>query len=157
MNGLTVAGDGTVVAVGHTGGQLGAVAHGDKDAFALGLADDGTQRWVTQLGTATDDRGVTALGRSDGSVLLVGTTYGSLAGAVGGVDIFTAEIDASGTVGATDQFGSNDRDGSDEWDEASLFAARAGDGVLLTGLTFGAPDGEQNRGAGDVFVAEVAP
>ncbi|RPF29056.1 alpha/beta hydrolase-fold protein [Georgenia muralis] len=158
VSGMAVRDDGTAIAVGHTGGRLGATAFGDKDAFALALAVDGSELWTTQLGTATDDRGVTAVARADGSVFLVGTTYGPVGSQVGGVDVFTAVLDAAGAVGELDQFGSADRDGADEWDEANLYAAGAPDGsVLVSGLTFGAPDGQTNAGAGDVFTMTIAP
>lgn len=158
VSGMAVRGDGTVIAVGHTGGQLGATAFGDKDAFVLALAGDGSELWTTQLGTATDDRGVAAVPRADGSVLLLGTTYGPIGSQVGGVDVFTAVLDASGTVGERSQFGSGDRDGADEWDEANLYASGSPDGgVLISGVTFGAPDGQTNAGAGDVFTMTIAP
>ena len=158
VSGMAVRSDGTVIAVGHTGGQFGATAFGDKDAFAIALAGDGSELWATQLGTATDDRGVTAVARADGSVLLLGTTYGPVGSQVGGVDVFTAVLDEGGAVGERSQFGSGDRDGADEWDEANLYAAGAPDGsVLVSGLTFGAPDGQVNAGLGDVFTMTIAP
>ena len=144
--------DGSVVAVGHTKGTLGEASRGDNDAFAKSFDATGKPLWTTQFGTDTDDRGATAAAQSDGSIQVVGTTYGQMGAQVGGVDVFTAQLAADGTLGVIDQFGSNERDGADEWDDANLFATPAKDGLWITGLTFGAPAGQTNAGAGDVFV-----
>ena len=74
----------------------------------------------------------------------------------GGVDVVTFSIDAAGEVSGISQFGSRERDGADEWDEANLMAAVGGSGVWLEGLTYGAPAGFSNAGAGDVFVMLLA-
>jgi hypothetical protein len=72
--------------------------------------------------------------------------------------VFTARLDGAGTVGQVRQFGSVERDGADEWDEANLYVSGAEDGgVIVTGLTFGAPDGKTSHGAGDVFSVVIAP
>ncbi|GAA4288363.1 alpha/beta hydrolase-fold protein [Georgenia daeguensis] len=158
VSGMTVRADGTVVVAGHTGARLGADAHGDKDAFVRAYSADGNQLWTSQLGSAADDRGAAVVAQPDGAVLLVGTTYGSLGGSVGGVDVFAARLDSAGTVGDVSQFGSSERDGTDEWDEANLYVSGADDGgVLISGLTFGAPDGKTRAGAGDVFSMVIAP
>lgn len=106
---------------------------------------------------------------ADDAVLVVGTTYGALGTAVGGVDVVTFPVAADGTPGEATQTGSRERDGADEWDDANLFAAPAPSGpgsadpagatgegaALLAGLTYGAPAGTTNAGAADVFVARV--
>ena len=74
----------------------------------------------------------------------------------GGVDVVTFSIDAAGEVSGISQFGSRERDGADEWDEANLMATGGGSGVWLAGLTYGAPAGFSNAGAGDVFVMLLA-
>lgn len=152
VSGLVARPDGTIVAIGHTKGTLGAASSGDNDAFAKAFGSDGKPLWTTQFGTDTDDRGVTAVAQSDGSITVVGTTYGQMGTQAGGVDVFTAHLAADGTLGEIEQFGSNERDGADEWDDANLFATAANDGMWITGLTFGAPTGLINSGAGDIFV-----
>jgi hypothetical protein len=134
----------------------------------LALDPSGEVLWTTQVGTSTDDRGVTGVLGADDAVLVVGTTYGALGTAVGGVDVVTFPVAADGTPGEATQTGSRERDGADEWDDANLFAAAApassgtdsagatGEGAaLLTGLTYGAPAGATNAGAADVFIARV--
>ncbi|WP_154797623.1 alpha/beta hydrolase-fold protein [Cellulosimicrobium protaetiae] len=179
VNGLVARSDGSVVAVGHTRGGLGEDGNlGDNDVVVRAFDPAGEVLWTTQVGTSTDDRGVTGILGADDAVLVVGTTYGALGTAVGGVDVVTFPVAADGTPGEATQTGSRERDGADEWDDANLFAAPApasfgpgsansadsadpvgstGEGAaLLTGLTYGAPAGTTNAGAADVFVARVA-
>jgi len=162
VSGLVVRSDGSVVVVGHTRGALGeGGALGDNDVVVRALDATGEVLWTTQVGTSTDDRGVTGVLGADDAVLVVGTTYGAMGSAVGGVDVVTVPVAADGTPGEATQTGSRERDGADEWDDANLFAAPApaADGregaALLTGLTYGAPAGTANAGAADVFVARV--
>lgn len=167
VSGLTVLDSGTVLAVGHTKGQLGDEALGDNDIFVRALdGASGAELWTRQLGTDTDDRGAAVGPTSDGGALVLATTYGELGVPRGGVDVVSFAVSATGEVGEFTQFGSRERDGADEWDEANLFVAPArpsgvglrsvGTGNLVSGLTFGAPAGSTNAGAGDVFVQRVA-
>ena len=156
VTGLVARPDGSVVAVGHTGGALGAPSRGENDVVAQAWSASGEVLWTQQLGTPQDDRGVTGLLRADGALTLVATTYGAFGDQVGGLDVATVELGADGTVGATRQLGSPERDGADEWDEANLFVTTGADGVTwLTGVTYGAPDGTTNAGAGDVFTMRL--
>src|SRR5690606_20245995 len=109
-----------------------------------------------QTGTTTDDRGVTGVPTADGGALVVATTYGAMGEPQGGVDVVVLPVPPDGTPGEATQLGSRERDGADEWDEANLFAAEGAEGVWLSGLTFGAPDGAVNAGAADVFVMQLA-
>lgn len=156
VTGVVARDDGSVVAVGHTGGDLGAASRGENDAFAQAWSAAGDVMWTRQLGTPQDDRAVTGVAESDGSVTLVATTYGALGDPAGGLDVAMVELSADGTPGIAHQVGSAQRDGADEWDEANLFTARGADGsAWLTGVTFGAPEGATNAGSGDVFVMRL--
>lgn len=151
VSGLAVSTSG-VAAVGHTRGRLGSTALGDNDIFVRAMAPNGRVRWTTQLGTATDDRGFAVVSAGAG-FRVFGTTYGRLADSVGGVDVVGVPISRSGVAGAAAQIGSVARDGADDFDEANLYATRGAAGsVWLSGVTFGAPAGAKNAGAGDVFV-----
>ena len=159
VSGVAALADGTVLAIGHTKGVLGDGSLGDNDIFvaafgATARADGPT--WVRQLGTSTDDRGAAIVATTGGGALAVATTYGAMGEGRGGVDVVTFSIDAAGEVSGISQFGSRERDGADEWDEANLMAAVGGSGVWLAGLTYGAPVGFSNAGAGDVFVMLLA-
>jgi hypothetical protein len=89
--------------------------------------------------------------------VVVGHTGGRFAqGGAGGVDLFTATLDASGAELARSQFGSPQRDGADEYDESNLFSSNRGDGTAyVQGLSYGAVDGASNAGSGDVFVTTI--
>lgn len=158
VNGLTVLPSGTVIAVGHTKGQLGDEALGDNDIFVRALdGTTGVELWTRQLGTTTDDRGSAAGTTADGNALVLATTYGDLGGSRGGVDIVSFTVTPAGDLSPLTQFGSRERDGADEWDEANLFVAPGtSSGNLVSGLTFGAPTGLTNVGAGDVFVQLIS-
>lgn len=151
--GLVPRADGSVVAIGHTRGTVGASASGDHDVLVRALGADGATLWTTQIGTETDDRGVTGVLGADGRVLVVAMTYGTLADRIGGVDVATIEVDADGTPGPVTQFGSIDRDGADEWDDPNLFVAAGAEAAWISGLTYGAPTGTASAGAGDVFTS----
>lgn len=173
LNALAIGADGNIIAVGTTKGAIGSAALGDNDAFVIkqSLAD-GSVLSGSQYGTDTDDRGATVNTLTDGSYVITGATYGSIGDSVGSVDVFYLHFDASGKEVARGQFGSRDRDGSDEWDDLNLYAAvlegsgaggtqtrmraAATGGIVVSGLTYGAPDGMKNQGSGDVFVSTIA-
>ena len=156
VTGLVARPDGSVVAVGHTAGDLGTPSRGENDVLARAYGAGGDVLWTRQVGTAQDDRGVTGVAGEDGTLSLVATTYGALGVQTGGLDVAIVPLGADGTPGAARQVGSTERDGADEWDEANLMAVRGADGsVWLTGVTFGAPAGATNAGAGDVFTMRV--
>jgi enterochelin esterase-like enzyme len=147
-----------VVAAGFTGGSLsGAAAAGGNDAFVRAFDASGVAVYTTQLGSADDDRAASLVAAANGGVVLVGHTGGRFAqGGAGGVDLFTATLDASGAELARSQFGSPQRDGADEYDESNLFSSNRGDGTAyVQGLSYGAVDGASNAGSGDVFVTTI--
>ncbi|MFC7405642.1 hypothetical protein [Georgenia alba] len=157
VTGLTTTANGSVAAAGQTAGRLGERSAGDNDAFVRTLdPGSGDPRWTRQLGTWSDDRGVDVLDRPDGSLTLVGSTEGWFGGLIGDVDVFVADLAGDGTPTAVTQTGSLARDGVDERGVPNLDAAAGPNGSLvLGGLTYGAPHGETNAGAGDVFVSSM--
>lgn len=152
VNGLSTLSNGTVLAVGHTKGTLGEESRGDNDIFvaAIDPTDPGSPLWIHQLGTSTDDRGAAIASLGD-SAVVVATTYGAMGDSFGSVDVVALTLGAAGEVSDVVQFGSRERDGADEWDEANLHVAPGSAGAWVTGLTFGAPSGAVNQGAADVF------
>ena len=152
--GLAIDADG-VIAVGHTGGTLGARSAGGNDAFVARLGADGALTWVTQDGTSGDDRAAAVVPGADG-YLVVGHTDGRMGTSSGGVDVFTMTVDDAGSVGSRSQFGTDARDGADEWDEANLFASSDGaSSAWIQGITFGSLPSAGNAGSSDVFLTEV--
>src|SRR5690606_29941134 len=156
VSGLVPLADGAVLAVGQTKGVLGEAALGDNDIVVRALTVDGEESWTLQTGTSTDDRGVTGVATADGGALVLATTYGAMGEPLGGVDVVALPVSADRVAGEPLPPGPRARAGADEWDEANLYAAAGTDGTWLSGLTFGAPDGAVNTGAGDVFVMQLA-
>ena len=164
VSGIATLADGSVLAIGHTKGVLGDESLGDNDIFVASLNPPAaTARslaaevgWVRQLGTSTDDRGAAIVATPDGGATALATTYGAMGTSLGGVDVVSFTLSRDGEVADVDQFGSRERDGADEWDEANLIAASGGSGIWATGITYGAPDGHTNAGAADVFVTRLS-
>ena len=76
---LTIAGDGTLIVVGSTTGQLFAAPRGADDAFILALDPQGAHRWSEQIGADRDDRFYTVTVTGTGAIIAVGETTGKLA------------------------------------------------------------------------------
>ncbi|MGO4104441.1 alpha/beta hydrolase-fold protein [Leifsonia sp. YAF41] len=144
-----------VVATGFTRGTLGAAAAGENDAFIIALGADGSTQWTTQTGSAGDDRGAAIATDAAGRILVGGHTNGRISAGAGGVDVFTLTIDPAGTVIDRSQFGSVERDGADEYDEANLYLSGGNGSTWIQGLTAGQVAGAKNSGAGDVFLTSV--
>ncbi len=144
-----------VAATGFTRGVVGAASAGDNDAFVVAMAADGSVQWTTQDGSNGDDRGASISTDAAGNLLIVGHTSGRFASSAGGVDIFTLTLDPNGSVVASSQFGSPQRDGADEYDEANIFVTGGGS-TWIQGLSYGQVSGAVNVGAGDVFLTKVA-
>lgn len=139
-----------VVAVGHTGGTLGATSAGGNDQLAVAVTSSGRARWITQDGTGGDDRAAAVHVGTDGTVTVAGHTDGRVGVSAGGVDVVVSTLGSRGKVRERTQFGTPERDGADEWDEANLYLDATG--TLITGLTFGG-----GRGLGDVFTGPLPP
>ncbi len=141
-----------VVAAGHTGGTLGAASAGGNDQLAVAVTSGGRARWLTQDGTGGDDRAAAVHVADDGTITVAGHTDGRVGVSAGGVDVVVSTLGSRGQVRDRTQFGTPERDGSDEWDESNLYLGDDGTGgLLLTGLTFGG-----GRGLGDVFTGRLA-
>ncbi|MFT2815932.1 alpha/beta hydrolase [Leifsonia sp. A12D58] len=144
-----------VAATGFTGGTLGAASAGDKDVFIVALGTDGSTQWVSQEGSSGDDRGAALGTDAAGRLLVVGHTNGRISAGAGGVDVFTLTVDPAGVVIERSQFGSVERDGADEYDEANLYVSGGSRTTWIQGLTAGHVAGAANVGAGDVFLTDV--
>jgi hypothetical protein len=141
---------GDVFTVGHTTGQLGAdPSMGGWDAFLVKHDLSGSQQWVRQLGSSGDERAQGVAVGEDGSIYVVGNTWGSLDGYAnsGGTDIFLARYDAAGDLQWVRQLGSSS-------DDFATSIAVSGDGTIaVAGYTLGSIGGAINAGAYDVLVA----
>lgn len=143
-----------VAATGFVGGVVTDQSAGSVDAFVSSLDADGSVEWITQQGSAGDDRGAAIATDESGRLLVVGHTSGAIGATSGGVDIFTMTLEANGAVSEKAQFGSSARDGADEYDEANIYIAGGGS-TWIQALSYGQVDGTISAGSGDVILTKV--
>jgi len=149
-NVVRVASDAIYVA-GSTTGSLDGAAHGDNDLFVTKFDTDGNQIWTRQLGTSASDVAEALVIGNDGSIYICGYTGGDLAGtgSAGGLDLFVAKLDASGSVLWLRQFGSAADDAAYGMD------IDASGTTYVVGSTQGDLDGNPNTSGGEVgFIAK---
>ncbi|HET8588562.1 MAG TPA: SBBP repeat-containing protein, partial [Nakamurella sp.] len=101
FSGVTTGPDGTLVAVGQFGGEVGGHGSGGLDALAVGYHSAGNQAWVSRWGTEGDDQAATVTVDPAGGYLVTGATNGDFAGSVGGFDIFASHLASDGAVSTT--------------------------------------------------------
>lgn len=114
--------------------------------------------WSRQFGTSTDDRGSALVAASDGSVVVVGTTGGTLPGsATPGTEsrgVFVSKYGADGTNLWVDQIGV---DAADSPVSVNGVALDSSDNVIVVGTANGPlPDGDY-FGGGDAYIAKFSP
>jgi len=134
---LTGTTEGTFPGQTNAGGSDGFVAKFDLDGSLLWVTQFGTRRYDLSSNVAADASGVYALGSTEGT--FDGQTNAKLS------DLFTARLDADGTLDWVTQFGS---DGYD----FPFVNAIGPDGIFVDGYTNGAVEGT-NRGGWDAVVA----
>ena len=147
-----------VFVVGTTTGELSGSPDGNvgvSSAFVASYAADGTLRWVHELGAAaaTTTGSAVAVG-SGGAVFVVGSSDGTVTGASpanrGGVDVFAARFDGSGTRQWVRMLGGR---GDDRASGASV----DGGGDLIVGGTTHGMAGQVPVGREAGFVAALSP
>jgi len=147
-SGVAVDGAGNAYITGLTYGSLGGPNAGDYDVFLAKYDTSGTQLWVRQFGTSTNDQGWALAVDGAGNAYITGNTLGSLGGPIaGGYDVFLAKYDASGTQLWTRQFGTSTSD------QGYGVAVDGAGNAFVTGWTAGSLGGP-NAGGWDVFLAK---
>ncbi len=82
-----------MLVAGSTNGSLVGTSAGSNDAFVRKYDAAGTVLWTQQFGTSTNDYARSVSVGSDGSVLVAGSTNGSLVGtSAGGYDAFVMAL-----------------------------------------------------------------
>lgn len=152
--GLAAADDGLAV-TGFVSGDFGGPLAGDKDLMVAQFDAEGDLAWVSQLGTAMNDKGADVKRDGAGNLIVAGYTDGSLAGSIGRFDVVLITLSSAGETLSVRQLGTVADDGADEWAEENLFLAVDGDALALTGLTMGAIGDTTSAGGSDVFLARM--
>ena len=107
-----------------------------------------TTSWTRQFAPETEGAEAVAVGR-DGSVVVVGTTGGTLEGQPtnrSGNDAYVQKLDAAGNVLWTRQFGTSDQV------YAEAVSVGVDGSVVVAGSTDGALRGQRSRGGDDAYV-----
>jgi len=150
VNGIATDGSGNIYLAGFTWGEFpGNTRIGAYDIFLAKYDPSGTQQWVKQWGSASDDEGRGIAVDSVNNIYITGKVNGDVDGvsSLGGQDIFLTKYDSAGTQQWTKLFGTaND-------DAAYGLALDANDNIYLTGETSGDLGGNPNAGGpADVFL-----
>lgn len=138
-NSVAVTGEGTVYAVGITGGTFPDQTNfGQHDSFLRKYDSAGNELWTRQFGTDNQDEPLRVNLDSAGNIYIVGRTAS---------DAFITKYDSSGNLLWTRQFGTPD--GTVAWD---VLAKNEIDRVYVAGYTYGAFPGQTNLGYADAFL-----
>ena len=149
VTGIATDTSGNVYVVGRTDGALGGASAGGTDAFVIKFGSTGDVLWKRQLGTAAYDAAHGTATGADGSVYIVGQTFGALGGSsLGNVDGFVIHLDADGITVGSDQLGTALFDGANGVatdTDGNVFVVGGSNGALAT-----------NAGDGYAFLAKYA-
>ena len=151
---LTTGLDGSIYVSGYTAGALDGQTYsgGGNDAFLTKYSADGTKAWTKLLGSSSDDRAYALTTGLDGSSYVSGATSGALDGQTnsGGYDAFLSKYSAVGTKAWTKLLGTSG------WDEAWALTTGLDGSIYVSGLTYGALDGQANSGGFDAFLTKYS-
>ncbi len=128
----------------------GASSIGGQDAFLMKYDQDGAQQWIMQIGSTSADQAY-GLGIDANDILYVPIqTFGSMEGTnLGSGDIAVVQVDSSGIVLWTEQFGTSAND------YQPLVAVDSAGDLFITGNTYGDFSGYTNQGSEDWFVYKI--
>ena len=146
--GVSADGLGNVYLTGRTQGSLGGPSAGSFDGFVSKYDAAGALQWTRQIGTGSDDYGLSVSADGLGSVYISGYTYGSLGGPnVGAADAFVTKYDSVGVFQWTQQLG------TDAFDYGEAVSADGLGNVFISGWTGGSLGGP-SAGNFDAFVSK---
>ena len=140
---------------GYTNGQLGATQFGNYDGFLMKYDTDGVQQWVIQFGTTSGDYADGLCIDTNDKLYAVIRTWGSMAGtALGAEDIAVIQVDSTGSVLWTDQFGTGGNEYISDIGGNPITVDSAGD-LFIAGSTASAFTGYYNQGSHDWFLYKM--
>jgi WW domain len=143
----------SIIVAGNTLGALFDANQGGFDIFVSKLNNNGSAVWQYQTGSSADDYAyAAAVDPSDSSVIIVGSTLGSLTvggSSAGSNDIFAIKLNSSGSEMWRYQIGSSAPDYV-----RGVSVDPSDSSIILSGYTQGTLFGTA-RGADDIFVAKL--
>ncbi|MCT7961168.1 Ig-like domain-containing protein [Laspinema sp. D1] len=148
---ITIDSAGNLYITGHTFGNLGGTNAGGYDAWVAKYNSSGTQQWVKQFGSSSNDysEGITVDGA--GNLYITGYTEGNLGGTnAGSSDAWVVKYNSSGTQQWVHQLGTSGIDAA-----YSITVDNAGN-PYVTGQTNGNLGGTF-FGSNDAWIAKLSP
>ena len=141
---------------GVTNGDLpGATSFGEEDAFLMKYDKDGVQQWLIQFGTTGDDGAHGLQIDSNDMLYPILYTTGSMEGTnLGGQDIVVMQVDSTGSVLWTEQFGTSQYEHLQKYGGSKVAVDSTGD-LFIAASTYDAFSGFSNQGGYDWFVYKV--
>jgi uncharacterized delta-60 repeat protein len=143
--------DGSIYITGLTNGDLDGISNsGYSDIFIAKYTIDGSKAWTQLLGSYRVDDVNSITTGSDGSVYIIGHTYGDLDGTSNGgySDIFISKYTKDGRKEWTNMLTSSEH----EW--VSDITTGSDGSIYIVGHTEGNLDDKSNSGDRDVFIAK---
>jgi len=147
---VAVDASGNAYITGYTQGSVGGPNVGGRDAFLLKYDGSGSLLWSRsqQIGTSSEDNGLSVALDASGNAYITGYTRGSLGGPnAGGRDAFLLKYDDSGSLLWSQQIGTSGED------RAYSVAVDAFGNAYITGYTQGSLGGP-NAGGDDAFLVK---
>mgnify|MGYP000355127537 CR=1 FL=1 len=140
---ITTDSDGNIYVTGTTSGNLdNNTSSGGKDIFVTKYDSSGSKKWTQQLGSSSDDEGLGITTDNAGNIYVTGITNGSLENntTAGVADLFVAKYSSQGNKQWIRQLGSPSHD------SGNAIATDSNGNIFITGVTYGAFDGNTNAG-----------
>lgn len=144
--------NGNIYISGWTYGSFsGGASSGSSDLFLSKFTADGVDSWDKQWGTGFFDYAIATTVDKDGSIYVVGDTYGAFEGNVneGMSDIVLTKYDSSGNMTWIREFGSF------YMEYAFGMATDSSGNIFVAGSTEGSLGGFSNKGGNDAFLAKL--
>ena len=150
-NGITIDSSDNIYITGEASGSLfGNSNAGGIDCYVAKYDVNGSQLWVKQFGTSSEDHSTGISAEKNGNVYVTGYSNGSLPGTsnLGNNDAFVVKYDASGNQIWVKQFGTSGED------RASGIVTDSSGNVYVSGYSSGTLPGNKNLGSNDAFIAK---
>lgn len=156
ITGAIVDTNNNLVVTGFSASNLAGDIVGDKDIFMMVFDVDFEMLAMEQIGTNLNDKGAALTLTDIGDILITGYTDGEIINNTGNFDLVVLQYNSAYDRIGTWQFGTAERDGTDEWAEKNLFITTYGNSVFLSGLTLGNVAESTISGGSDVFIIEIS-
>ena len=142
---------GNVYVAGYTYGAMDGQSNaGQADIFIAKYDAGGIKQWTRQFGGANENQPSAIASDAADNIFVAGTTFDALDGqaSAGGFDLFVTKYDASGNKKWTRQLGTASQD------QGKGVTSDSAGNVYVTGITFGALDGQTSAGGIDFYTTK---